>query len=57
MHKEMDKSDTTKVIIYIDCQDAYNKGKKTSGLYTINPDGKSSFKVTNYCHFADYLID
>ena len=32
---------------YVDCLDAYNQGKTTSGVYTIRPDGMTLMKV--YC--------
>ena len=33
--------------VYIDCKDAYQNGHTTSGVYTINPDNQTEFKV--YC--------
>ena len=33
--------------IAIDCKDAYHNGHNTSGVYTINPDNQTEFKV--YC--------
>ena len=33
--------------VYIDCKDAYQNGHTTSGVYTINPDKQTVFKV--YC--------
>ena len=33
--------------MYVDCKDAYQKGHTTSGVYTINPDNHTVFKV--YC--------
>ena len=33
--------------MYIDCKDAYQNGHNTSGVYTINPDNQTEFKV--YC--------
>jgi len=33
--------------VYIDCKDAYQNGHNTSGVYTINPDNQTEFKV--YC--------
>ena len=34
-------------VVYIDCKDAYQNGHTTSGVYTINPDNQTEFKV--YC--------
>ena len=33
--------------VYIDCKDAQQNGHNTSGVYTINPDNQTAFKV--YC--------
>ena len=33
--------------MYLDCKDAYQNGRTTSGLYTINPDNQTAFQV--YC--------
>ena len=33
--------------MHIDCKDAYQNGHTTSGVYTINPDNQTEFKV--YC--------
>ena len=33
--------------VYLDCKDAYQNGRTTSGLYTINPDNQTAFQV--YC--------
>ena len=33
--------------MYIDCEDAYEKGRTTDGIYAINPDNKTAFLV--YC--------
>ena len=33
--------------MYIDCKEAYEKGRTTDGIYTINPDNKTTFLV--YC--------
>ena len=38
---------TSSVTVYLDCKDAYQKGRTTSGLYTINPDNQTAFQV--YC--------
>ena len=34
-------------VTYIDCKGAYQNGHNTSGVYTINPDNQTEFKV--YC--------
>ena len=34
-------------VVYIDCKNAYQNGHTTSGVYTINPDNQTEFKV--YC--------
>ena len=34
-------------VVYIDCKDAYQNGHNTSGVYNINPDNQTEFKV--YC--------
>ena len=33
--------------VYIDCKDAYQNGQTTSGVYAIDPDNQTEFKV--YC--------